>query len=214
MTVFLPAPDRLRSGLIVLDTDLEEEYLGPPKTLNTAPVGGPGIAEIKPHTEAKINEARKQLKSALVNRPGYEALIITYRPGATTPKGTPVKVWAVRYEKEEKPRTGALTYLRTKPWWNLGIITIPPKIDVSTADLSVLGAAAEGAVRTRFGQFLAKQPPPHRRVDAVTTSLYKSPNERGPDVEWREMAEMYAELARTTNDEFLAELANELAASG
>ena len=28
---------------------------------------------------------------------------------------------------------------------------------------------------------------------------------------WTEIAEMYAELARVTNDEFLAELANELA---
>ena len=46
------------------------------------------------------------------------------------------------------------------------------------------------------------------------TNLRKSGHAVGADVIWREIAEMYAELARTTNDEFLAALANELATPG
>jgi hypothetical protein len=227
MTVFWSDPTRPRSGFSVLEPDLEEEfrrhglyqhYLARPTTFdNSAKIDGPGIAEIKPHTEDGINDARVQLNKALTakrNRlPGLrkrEALIITYRPmGKTTEEGTPVEVYAVRYVDETG--TGPTTYIKTKPWWNLGTVTISRTVGVNLVDRSVFGAVAERAIRARFGQFL-EQPPHSRGRGAVTTSPNKSPNEPGSDIEWTEIAEMYAELARLTNDEFLTELANELAA--
>ncbi|HEX5810676.1 MAG TPA: hypothetical protein VFY38_01115 [Pseudonocardia sp.] len=226
MTVSWSGPDGPRSGVFMLGPDLEEEfrrhgvhqhYLARPTTFdNSAKIDGPGIAEIKPHTKAAINDARAQLNTALAalrNRlPALrrrEALIITYRPvGKTTGEGTPVEVYAVRYVDEKG--TGPETYIRTKPWWNLGTINVPRTTGVNLVDRSVFGAVAERAIRAHFGQVLGK--PPHSRINAVTTSPGKSPNEPGSDVEWTEIADMYAELARTTNDEFLAELANELAA--
>ena len=222
MTVFLPAPDRLRSGLVVLDADLEEEYLGPPMNVgNSEKIEGPGIAEIKPHTRKKITEAHDQLTTQRRKGRGRykEVLLITYKPnGATTPVGTRVDVWAVRHipdiPKRRDPRfpdgkhTTPSDYLAAA-WWSLGEALVPPTISVNLADLSVFGAAAELPIRTHFGQFLEK--PPHLRVKAVTTPHSKSPSDSGPDVRWKEIAEMYAELARTTNDEFLAALANELA---
>ena len=41
MIEFLPAPTRLRSDLVVLDTDVEEEYLPTPVNLS---MNGPGTS--------------------------------------------------------------------------------------------------------------------------------------------------------------------------
>jgi len=218
MTVFLPAPQRLRSGFVVLEPELEEEYLARPANVSNTPIiTGPGIAEIKPHTEKQIRQAHRQLATELATSRGRKykaALIVTYRPvGRTTGDGTPVEVYATAYRPNaQRPTSAPLPEYLRGPWWDLSTVHVPRTIGVNLADRSVFGAAAERAVRTRFGQFLEQ--PPHRRSRAVTTPPYKSPNEPGSDIEWTEIAEMYAELARSTNDEFLAELANELATPG
>ena len=85
-----------------------------------------------------------------------------------------------------------------------------------SADLnngSVLGVAAEDPVRQAFAKKLApiraNAIPPLKPGEPY--NLGKAASAKGSDVMWTEIAEMYAELARITNDEFLAELANELA---
>ena len=79
-----------------------------------------------------------------------------------------------------------------------------------SADLnngSVLGVAAEDPVRRAFADKLRIT----RGAKGEPYNLGKAASAKGSDVMWTEIAEMYAELARVTNDEFLAELANELA---
>jgi hypothetical protein len=212
MIEFLPAPTRLRPGFVVTEVTLEDEYAKPPLLIFNDAIKGPGIAEIKPHTAKQIGKAHEQLRDmkATARYRNSEALIVTYRPvGRTTGEGTPVRAYAVRYV----PGAAPSVYLTKEAWWDLGQVVIPRRIGVNLADRSVFGAAAERAIRGNIGAVLAR-PPHNRGPNAVTTPAHKSPNEPGPDVEWREIAEMYAELARTTNDEFLAELANELTAAG
>jgi murein DD-endopeptidase MepM/ murein hydrolase activator NlpD len=220
MTTFLPAPDRRRPAFV--GPDPEEEYLPAPRTKATNPdrLDAPGLAEIKPHTSKNISRAHDDLTRKRRKARGYykEALIITYKPtGGTTPTGIPVDVWAVRHIPDVSPAAAPPKGRRTTPsdylaatWWSLGQALVPPTIPVTLKDLGVFGAAAEPVVRTAFGQQLpqlAKNP--HGR--ALTTPLNRPASDQGPDIKWKEIAELYAELARTTNDEFLGELANELA---
>lgn len=226
MIEFLPAPTQPYTGLLVADGDMEEEYHKVPVNIDTRKpvVRAPGVGEIKPHARNRISEAHDQLSANLgryrelfPKGTALDAFIITYRPvppaeggGRTARKGTPVDVYATPLIRRGMATEGS--YL-AQPWWKLERAWVRPTIDVSTRNPSVFGAAAEQPVRASFAKFLAA----HRRTGAgwtVRTRDDKASSDPGPDVEWREVAEMYAELARTTNDEFLAELANELATLG
>jgi hypothetical protein len=128
-----------------------------------------------------------------------------------------VDVWAVRHIPDVSPASAPPKGRRTTPsdylaatWWSLGQALVPPTVPVTLKDLGVFGAAAEPVVRTAFGKQLPQLAMnPHGR--ALTTPLNRPASDQGPDIKWKEIAELYGELARTTNDEFLAELANELA---
>jgi hypothetical protein len=92
-------------------------------------------------------------------------------------------------------------------------VPIPPTIPVNLDNGSVLGAAAEDPVRTAFAVPLKEIKIKGINLGLTWKSAMKKPDDnQNPDVEWEEIAEMYAELARITNNEFFAELANELAA--
>jgi len=82
-------------------------------------------------------------------------------------------------------------------------VPVKPQVEVNLENPALFGMAMEDWIRERFVGLLP--------AGRTGFNVHKSSAAHGPDVMWTEIAEMYAELARLTNDEFLAELANELA---
>jgi hypothetical protein len=214
----------------------------PSKQANLAKldIKGAGIAEVKPHNEPNIRDAHNSLLTRpfppwLPTSPPPIKLIITYRPHPwddawNPPPGSParvrsgwkrppeysafpthVDVFAVAHNPNlAKGGEGIVTrYLRDAEWAWVGRAPVRP-LPVDLRNRSVFGSAGEALARETFDAALRRGTNPQRRV----VNLRKSGHAVGADVIWREMAEMYGELARTTNDEFLGELANELATLG
>lgn len=209
MTLFWPAPDvppptyRWPPG-----TDLEEEYYAKPSTRGTLAalgVKGPGVAEIKPHNEGGIRGGHRQL----AGRSGAGAkVLITYRPreedmDRRSMWPSTVDVYAITL------LPGAATptrYRDSADWCSVGSFTPPQTVKVTLRNPSVFGAIVEAPVRRLFLDKLIAADPRRSRVGRG-----KSAHATGVDVAWSEIAELYAELGRDLHDEFLAELASELA---
>jgi hypothetical protein len=178
-------------------------------------VGKPGVAEI---TALKEGRVRKVHNDFLKKGGKNDKIIVCYRPigrpsiwgnnervtghpGATAE----VAVFATRFQ----PNYGTeVRRYRVGPWWYLGRANVPVYHVVRPAEGSIFGQVAETPIRALFSKWLMD------KYQHKVTNPDKRPDDHGPDVTWEMIAEMYAELARTTNDEFLAELANELVTLG
>ena len=157
--------------------------------------------------------------------PGLSKIIITYRPHGwsrerpgMTPSPLTVDIYATKFVPGWRVRDYHIdrSKVPASAEWVVIDEQVPVretlKVDVNNG--SVLGAAAEEPVRKAFAAKLiawSRTAPTGLRHPY---NLSKLASADGPDVVWTEIAEMYAELARGTNDEFLAALANELATPG
>lgn len=203
------------------DTGLEFEYLDVPSSKiafpSTPPIGPDGIAEIRAHNRNGIAGGLKQLHERK-RRAGTPKVLITYRPLIGTkaaPDGsigraTAVQVFATKFVPPKKTplKQGdwydeARSAVARNTWWDLGSFTPPAQIDLTLENRGLFGAAIEDAVRTRF-QF--KVLVPSNRL----MQMYTGGGRKGPDVVWKELADLYAELGRELRDPLYAELALEL----
>jgi len=202
-------------------------------------ITSPGVAEV---TALKAHLVRKAHNTLAKVKTPEDRIIVCYRPaGATAEWGdsermsaarnavaiarstadpttaaraiiatmtaakAKVDVFATRFDST---RTGQTASYRTGPWWYLGVARVPVLQSIRPVDGSIFGTVNETPVRTLFGGWL------YGKYKHKVTNMPKRADAKKSDITWETAAEMYAELARTTHDEFLAELANELATLG
>lgn len=189
------------------------------------PLTGPGFAEIKPHHDAAIRQGLHQLRLYLrqsesargkpfpgvSKRAGWiigaepqrtSIWLITYAP---LPPANPTRLRIVAHQlnrtellKDPIPRLDRLLVSRHV----LPLVDLPRTIPFpSPSRADMFGLAVESMVRERFG--LVFRRPTYRG---------RRPGVRGPDVLWRELADLYRELAAETGDTYWREVADELAA--
>ena len=192
-------------------------------------ITAPGLAEIKPHNNPAIRKGLYQLRSYLqhsesargpakapggAKRPAWMAgseperqsvWLITYSPWPDN-SGRPshVRVFAHEVKRDELLKKGPLPGLdrlliskRELPKVELPK-TMPFPLP-STPDL--FGLAVEPYVRDRFAQAYHRPLVNRQRL-----------RRKGPDVLWRELEELFRELADETGDRYWGEVADELSA--
>jgi len=166
-----------------------------------------GKAEIKPHNLNGIRAGLEQLADQPAKPPfAGPRMLITYRPVDADDKavnaGQPVSVQV--YATDYVAGVTASDLLNRYKWWFLGKVPVPKRVTVKLENRGVFGAVMEGPVRRLFrGTVLL----PPRKLEPGTGGW-----RHGPDVVWKELAELYRELAQEMRDPFYAEVAAELAA--
>lgn len=193
-----------------------------------AAIRGPGLAEIKPDNGPAIRKGLYQLRAYLQQseaargstpaggslraawmrgrEPGRTSVwLLTYRPWpdrAATPSH--VRVFAHELKRDELLKKGPLPALdrllisrRELPKVELPKILPFP----SPRRPDMFGLAVESLVRERFGREFQR---PQARRQGV--------GRKGPDVLWRELEELFRELADETGDGYWREVADELSA--
>ena len=171
------------------------------------------------YDDATLSDVRPVVPARLAASPNLSRIIITYRPtgwvsawnrksfkGPRVLSPVTVDVYAVKFAPNRKVdyyQTSSAKWVLVKPGVPV-VATVPVS---PLTDATIFGRVVEGHVRKAFADVL-------RGVGRHPYNLAKASGDQGADVTWTEIAEMYAELARTTNDEFLAALANELATPG
>jgi len=176
-------------------------------------IASPGAGEVTGLKKDLVRKAHNKLGTRSGDR-----IMFCYRPtGASATWGdqertkkdltatAKVDVFATRFEPGYDKETARY---RTGPWWHVGTADLPVFQPVRPVDASIFGSVAEAPVRALCSQWLKNA------WGRQVTNLTKRSDAHGSDITWLELAEMYGELARTTNDEFLGELANELATLG
>lgn len=193
----------------------------------TGGVTGSGLAEIKPDNGPAIRKGLYQLRAYLQQSEAARAStgpvgglraawmrgsepqrssvwLLTYRPWPDR-SGTPshVRVFAHELKRDELLKKGPLPSLdrllisrRELP--KVELPKVMPFPSPRRADM--FGLAVESLVRERFGREF--QRPGARR---------QRPGSKGPDVLWRELEELFRELAEETGDSYWREVADELA---
>jgi hypothetical protein len=166
----------------------------------TMRVGANGVAEIKPHSWSGLRAGLKQLARRTSTGP---RALITYLPvdrsGKTVPAGqaAAVRVFATMYA----PSTSLADYLAKAQWWDLGSLGLPGMMPFPVVQNGgFFGMAVENGVRNHFTTKVLN--PSTRKVAAGTGG-----HQHGADVQWQELAELYAELARQLRDPAYAEAA-------
>jgi hypothetical protein len=159
-------------------------------------ISKPGIAEIKPHTRHGIPAGIRQLLTRSSKDPyrGREMWLVTY---TAVPRIslTPRSIRVLVYKVDPKGNLG--------PHWDLGERTLPATMQFPKTDNpAFFGMAVEDLVRQKFRPALLAG---GRQVAPGTGGA-----RRGPDVDWQELANFYAELANETGDPFFEALATEL----
>lgn len=170
-------------------------------------VDTPGWAEIKSHRS--ISAGWRQLSRSGRGAPRLPRFLLTYEPlrnGSPQWQGRvdAIRVRAAPYTPgAAAPRPG-----ERGRWLDLGDVTLKPdevgRRVLSRENLSAFGIIMESFVKERFWQRARRRGP----RDPLTTLM----GGQGPDVQWKEIADFYRELALETGDAFMAELAQEIAA--
>jgi len=196
------------------------------------PLKGPGLAEIKPESPAGIRAGLDQLrdyvwqsKYARGTKPSLAALkagrgrwgswangkepdrqevwLITYRPLPDRRSPTHVRIVAHEVDHTKLPEVGRLPptqslllYSRT-----LGEIKLDKFIPFPSPNEQpdMFGLAVEDLVRKEFG-----------KVYKRASYRGRIPGRKGPDVLWRELGDLFYELADETGDGYWHEVADEL----
>ncbi|MGI5216523.1 hypothetical protein [Nocardia sp. CA-290969] len=175
------------------------------------PPGGPGIAEVKPHTDTGIRQGLAQLRSYRYGdgkKPplfaGGVQLLVTYVPidasGKPVRRGraAAVRVYARSVTWPPRERSGPVVL---GPLQQAGTRRLPEVLPFPRVDESgYFGHAVEKFVRGHL----------HRISGRPAVRGYGGPRS-GPDIVWKELAALYGELARATGDPAFAQLATELA---
>ncbi|MET1087155.1 MAG: hypothetical protein ABWY04_08545 [Arthrobacter sp.] len=199
------------------------------------PLRGAGFAEIKPDNPAAIRDGLNQLRSYLrqseaaqgaagsTSRPAWmigsepkreSVWLITYLPWPNTTAPSHLRVFAYEVnrdrlllrdpkniykdpKKDRLPPTKDLVKPRREL---LPMVVLPPTIPFpSPSRPDMFGLAVESLVREKFGL-------EYKRAN------YRGrlPGRRGPDVLWRELEDLFRELADETGDTYWREVADEL----
>ncbi|KQQ90786.1 hypothetical protein [Arthrobacter sp. Leaf137] len=196
------------------------------------PLKGPGLAEIKPESPAGIRAGLYQLRdyvwqnkyalgtkpSAAAARAGKgrpatwmtgkepdrrEVWLITYLPWPDRRSPTHVQVFVYEVDRTKLPEMGPLPATKSLVLYRreLSKIKLDKFIPFPSPDKQpeMFGLAVEDRVRTEFGQ-------------AYKRSNYRGrlPGRKGPDVLWRELGDLFRELADETGDGYWREVADEL----
>jgi hypothetical protein len=191
-----------------------------------------GLAEIKPDNGQTIRSGLSQLRdyvrqSDAVRRagPGSKAgrpswitgnepkresvWLITYRPWPSGSAATHVRVFADEVDRARllhkdpttKDRLPPTKDLVKPPRELLPMVALPPTIPFPIPDKQpdMFGLAVEPYVRKKFGL-------------AYKRANYRGriPGRKGPDVLWRELEDLFRELADETGDGYWREIADEL----
>lgn len=183
-----------------------------------------GLAEIKPHNDAAIRRGLYQLRAYLQqsdsartggagkakrqawmagSEPERTAVwLITYQPWSAGGAPTHVRVFAHELKRAELLKKGQLPGLaqllisrRELP--KVELLRVMPFPHPGKPDL--FGLAVEPLVRDRFAQEY-RRPLAKRQRTAP----------HGPDVLWRELEDLFRELAGETGDGYWREVADEL----
>ena len=199
------------------------------------PLRGAGFAEIKPDNPAAIRDGLNQLRAYLrqseaaqgaagsTSRPAWmsgtepkrESIwLITYRPWPNPTSPTRLRVFAYEVDrarllrrdptnKSNDPKRDRLPPTKEMvkaPRELLPMVDLPPTIPFpSPSRPDMFGLAVESLVRQKFGLTYKRANYRGRR-----------PGVRGPDVLWRELEELFRELADETGDTYWREVADEL----
>jgi len=196
------------------------------------PLKHPGLAEIKPESPENIRAGLYQLReyvwqsryargkkpSPAAVRAGrakrgtwitgqeperQEIWLLTYLPRPDRRRPTHVRVFAYKVKQEGLPEDGLLPPTKDllMPRRELKDIELDKYIPFPKPDEQpdMFGLAVEDLVRKEFG-----------RVYKRANYRGRLPGHRGPDVLWREMADLFRELAVQTGDGYWSEVADEL----
>lgn len=195
------------------------------------PLRAPGLAEIKPENGPAIRDGLNQLRSYLrqseaaqgpakhgrTNRaawivgsePKRESVwLITYSPWPDRVSPSHLRVFAREVDRKKllhkdsrddrlPPTKDLVKSFRELP----NMIKLPKSLDFPTPaeQPDMFGLAVEPLVRLEFGKAYKRANYRGRR-----------PGVRGPDVLWRELEELFRELADETGDAYWREVADEL----
>ncbi|WP_457946089.1 hypothetical protein ACTAQI_11930 [Pseudarthrobacter sp. alpha12b] len=189
-------------------------------------LSGPGLAEIKPHTDAAIRKGLYQLRRYVQQsgaaqgtsgatggpkRPAWMAgrepdrrsvWLITYSPWAAKGPPSHVRVFAHELKRDQLLKKGPLPSLASLliSRRELPMVELPktmPFPHPSKPDL--FGLAVEPLVRQRFAGTFSRAEQNSQRT-----------RRKGPDVLWRELGDLFRELAEETEDGYWREVADEL----
>lgn len=194
------------------------------------PIDAPGLAEIKPENGPAIRDGLNQLRSYLrqsdaargkatprgrTNRaswitgsePERESVwLITYLPWPNRAAPSHVRVFAYEVHRagllKKNPNNDRLPPTKdlVKSRRELDMIELPKRMAFPTPDRpDMFGLAVESLVRDRFADTYKR--PAEKRQDV---------RRKGPDVLWRELEELFRELADETGDIYWREVADEL----
>ncbi len=195
------------------------------------PLKGAGLAEIKPDNPAAIRDGLNQLRSYLrqseaaqgVPKPGgtrrpawmtgsepkrESVWLITYLPWPNRTAPTHLRVFAYEVDRARLLHKDPKTKDRLPPTKDLvkprrellPRVELPPTIPFPSPNRpDMFGLAVESLVREKFGLV-------YKRAN------YRGrlPGRRGPDVLWRELEDLFRELAHETGDAYWREVADEL----
>lgn len=191
-------------------------------TVGGKAVGGPGLAEIKPHNDAAIRKGLYQLQryvqqsaaargTSTGKRPAWMAgsepdrtsvWLVTYSPWSDKGPPTHVRVFAHELKRDDLLKKGPLPSLERLlvSRRELAKVELPKTMPFPhPGKPDLFGLAVEPLVRQRFaGTFHRPQQRPQRL------------RRKGPDVLWRELGDLFRELADETGDRYWREVANEL----
>lgn len=165
--------------------------------------GVPGMVEIRPHNDRGRRRGAADLRTRMRGGPwaGHDGWLVTYvalgADGNPLSRGRPAAVRLLAEQVGGPSPSGV---------FDLGVVPLPATIPFPRVDLpGFFGSAVEEPIRQRLTELLVRHA--RRTVDTATGGATP-----GPDLVWREVAQMYGELAQQLRDPFLAELADELAA--
>lgn len=189
---------------------------------------GPGLAEIKPHNDAAIRKGLYQLRRYLQQSKAAQGTakaaggtkrqawmagrepertsvwLLTYLPWSAKGPPSHVRVFAHELKRDELLKKGPLPGLdrllisrRELP--KVELPKVMPFPHPGRPDM--FGLAVEPLVRDRFRQEYQRPLTKRQRV-----------GRRGPDVLWRELEDLFRELANETGDIYWRDVADELSA--
>ncbi|SLK13676.1 hypothetical protein SAMN06272721_11920 [Arthrobacter sp. P2b] len=194
-------------------------------------ITGPGLAEIKPESPEGIRAGLSQLRDyvwqseyargrkpspraakgagkraswIIGQEPDRQAIwLITYLPLPDRRAPSHVRVFAYEVRRENLPEVGRLPPTKDllKPRRVLSDIRLKKFIPFPSPEKQpdMFGLAVEDLVRKEFG-----------KVYKRTNYRGRLPGRRGPDVLWRELEDLFRELAYETGDAYWREVADEL----
>lgn len=182
---------------------------GPPQCPpGPAAITGPGLAEIKPHHVRGMRSGLAQLKVRLRTHPGHPALwLVTYQP-LPAEGGRVRRVRIVAHEVDPARLRAATSlsdptaFLRCRTVLATPLLPGTMPFPDPMARPALFGLAVEDLVRRAFvGAF----------PRTGTKGLPAGGERPGPDILWRELADLYREVAVQTGDRYWSDLAGELA---